>query len=167
MFASAILLPFPGSRWLFIAITLTPKKRSTQCFISVLVDPDSTLEVYWFLPNNRILLSVNTAYLITLLMTLIGVKIGKIENGVDKIREILAGKGVWLEWFGGRENVGFGCFLPGPTTFQPSKSERKWGGEKVGWPTNLFFFSFLSFYGLFIKFFTCLFYFKIIFFFHL
>ena len=32
--------------------------------ISVLVDPDSTLKVYWFFPNNRILLSVNTAYFI-------------------------------------------------------------------------------------------------------
>jgi hypothetical protein len=41
-----ILLPFPGSRWLFIATTLTPKKSSTQCFISVLVNPDSTLKVY-------------------------------------------------------------------------------------------------------------------------
>jgi hypothetical protein len=29
-----------------IHITLTPKKSSTQCFISVLVAPDSTLEVY-------------------------------------------------------------------------------------------------------------------------
>ncbi|CAL9011735.1 unnamed protein product, partial [Prunus brigantina] len=35
-----ILLPFPGT------ITLTPKKSSNQCFIFVLVDPYSTLEVY-------------------------------------------------------------------------------------------------------------------------
>jgi hypothetical protein len=41
-----ILLPFPGSRWLFTATTLTPKKSSTQCFISVLVNLDSTLKVY-------------------------------------------------------------------------------------------------------------------------
>jgi len=41
------------------------KKSSTQCFISVLVDPDSTLKVYWFFPNNWILLSVNTAYFIS------------------------------------------------------------------------------------------------------
>ena len=61
---SGLPFTFPGSRWLFIAITLTPKKSSTQCFISVLVDPDSTLEVYCFIPNNRRLFSVNTAYLI-------------------------------------------------------------------------------------------------------
>jgi hypothetical protein len=41
-----ILLPFPGSRWLFTATTLAPKKSSTQCFISVLVNLDSTLKVY-------------------------------------------------------------------------------------------------------------------------
>jgi hypothetical protein len=59
-----ILLPFPGSRWLFTATTLAPKKSSTQCFISVLVNLDSTLKVYCFFPNKRRLFSVNTAYLI-------------------------------------------------------------------------------------------------------
>jgi hypothetical protein len=29
----------PSSRWLFTATTSTPKKSSTQCFISVLVNP--------------------------------------------------------------------------------------------------------------------------------
>ena len=34
------------SKRLFTATTLTPKKSSTQCFISVLVNPDSTFKVY-------------------------------------------------------------------------------------------------------------------------
>lgn len=41
----SILLSYSRSRWLIINITLTPKKSWTQWFISVLVDPDSTLEL--------------------------------------------------------------------------------------------------------------------------
>jgi hypothetical protein len=48
-----ILLPFLGSRWLLTSTTLTLKKSSNQCFISVLVNPDSTLKVYSFFPNKR------------------------------------------------------------------------------------------------------------------
>ena len=106
---------------------------------------------------------------ITLLMTLIGVKVGKIENGVEKIREILVRKGVWLEWFGEEKMLGSVVFSLGLPLFSPPNC-RENGEEKtlVGSPifsSSFFFFFYFFFYGLFIKFFTCLFYSKIIFFF--
>lgn len=36
------------SRWLFITIIVTQKECWIQCFIFILIDPNSTLEIYWF-----------------------------------------------------------------------------------------------------------------------
>lgn len=44
---------------------LDPKEEFTKCFISVIVDLDLTLELYWLFPSNQILVSINFAYLIT------------------------------------------------------------------------------------------------------
>ena len=82
-------------------------------------------------------------------MTLIGVKVGKIENGVEKIREILVRKGVWLEWFGEEKMLGSVVFSLGLPLFSPPNC-RENGEEKtlVGSPifSSSFFFFFLFFF---------------------
>ncbi|KAG5582760.1 hypothetical protein H5410_053387 [Solanum commersonii] len=62
------ILPVAGPGIQFLGSRLR-KKLTGQCVLNCknmlsLIDPDLTLEVYCFFPNNRILLSINTAYLI-------------------------------------------------------------------------------------------------------
>ena len=48
----------------------------------------------------------------TLRLCLVGVKIKRMENRREKIKEIFGGNGVWLEWFWRRENGGTYLFSP-------------------------------------------------------